>query len=271
MIKLSLKNTLQDSLFIDSSSEKYDNPIENIIISDTGKVWKSADPFSNQHTISMIFYYKYVSCFAIFDLITNTGANINVKLMQSGDVVKEFNLTGEAIVYGYGEGPYGIFAYGGYDAPGREWMKKFRVIWFDEVYCNHIEITVTEAPDISIGYLHLGGTWTAPVGVDKDYSSNFSTIGSDIMRNIGGISTGTINRNYRNIKFTLQMLTGQDVEYLLANHQAANPVVLSIFGDLVDTESYYGTLLGKIPDGISYVGAPHKRFTAANISLEGIR
>jgi hypothetical protein len=204
-------------------------------------------------------------------MVTNADAAINIKLRLGATVVKEFNFTGENIIYGYGEGPYGLFAYGGYSAPGRAWMQKFRVIWFEDVVSDNMIITISDAPEFSLGYIHLGPSWSPKIGINKDYSSSFIPITTDVVRNIGGISTGTISRNYRAVKLTLQMLTGEDVQYLLDNHNANTPLVVSALGGIVSTEAAYGTLLGKIPEGISYVGAPHRRFTAANMNIEELK
>ena len=270
MIKLSFKNLLSSSIVIASGSKQL-YPVSNLLLSSPSKLWKTANPYSSSHSLTMSYVSNTVSCFGLFNMVTNVDALITVNIKLGSVIVKTLTFTGEDIVYGYGEGPYGLFAYGGYAAPGRSWLQKFRVIWFEDVISDNLEVIITNAKEFSLGYIHLGGTWNAPTGINADYTSTFTPISTDIVRNIGGVSVGTISRNYRNIQLTLQMLTGIDVTYLIDNHDANVPVIVSAFGGIVSTEASYGTLLAKIPDGITYVGAPHRRFTAANMKLEELK
>ena len=270
MIKLSLKNVLLNSN-ISASSHKKLYPVSNLLLSSPSKLWKTANPYSSTHSISLSYISSTISCFGLFNMVTNADALITVNIKLGSTIVKTLVFYGESIVYGYGEGPYGLFAYGGYDAPGRAWLQRFRVLWFEDIITDNMEIIITNSKEFSLGYIHLGPTWNSPVGVTSDYTSSFIPISTDVVRNIGGISVGTISRNYRIIQLTLQMLTSTDVEYLIENHDASSPIVASAFGGVLTTESAYGTLLAKIPDGITYVGAPHRRFTAANMKLEELK
>lgn len=270
MIKLSFRNILLEGNF-SSSSEQALYPATNLLLTKPSKSWKTANPYTSIHALNISYNATTVSCFGLFNMVTNVDASINVKIKLGATIVKEFNLTGEDIIYGYGEGPYGLFAYGGYAAPGRAWLQKFRVQWFEDVISDNIVITVSNAPEFELGYVHLGPSWSPPVGITSDYNSGFTPISTDVIRNIGGISVGTISRNYRAIQVTLQMLTGEDVDYLLNIHDAYTPVIFSAFGNLVSTEASYGTLLGKIPEGISYAGASHRRYTAASITIEELK
>lgn len=270
MIKLSFRNILLEGS-LTSSSEKPLNPSSNLLLSNPSKSWKTADPYTTNHTLAISYDTETVSSFGLFNMVTNADAAINVKIRLGSIIVKELNFTGEDIVYGYGEGPYGLFAYGGYAAPGRAWLQKFRVVWFQDVISDNILVTITNAPEFNLGYIHLGPSWSPKVGVNKDYSSSFTPITTDVIRNLGGISVGTISRNYRAISVSLQMLTGDDVQYLIDTHNASSPVLFSAFGNLVSTEALYGTLLGRIPEGITYVGAPHRRFSAANLKIEELK
>lgn len=269
MIKFSLKNVLNRAT-VDASTEAENFEAANMIISQPTKSWKSANPFAD-HTIDFTYDREIVSSFALFNLECTTEAMINVKIFDGLDLVKEINLTGEQVVYGYGEGPYGLFAYGGYSAPGREWMRKFRVIWFEDVYSDNMLITITQSPDISIGYVHLGPSWNPPFGINKDYSSNFLPIANEIVRNVAGISVGPFARTYRQIDITLIMLTSEDVDFLLENMLPNIPIVFSAFAEMENSENLYATMLCKIPSGISVVGVPHKRFSAANLALEEMK
>lgn len=268
MIKLSFNNVLLGGSFTASSNQ---NLVDNLQMTSPSKSWHTSNPYTGVHTLAVTYPSSTVSCFGVFNMVTNVDAMINVKIKLGNTVVKELNFLGENIVYGYGEGPYGIFAYGGYAAPGRAWMQKFRVIWFEDVVSDNVLITITNAPEFSLGYIHLGTSWSPCFGINKDYSSSFIPITTDVVRNLGGISTGTISRNYRAVKLSLQLLTGQEVQYLLNNHNSNTPVIVSAFGSASSTEAVYGTLLGKIPEGISYVGAPHRRFSAANMTIEELK
>ena len=270
MIKLSFDNVVLGST-VAASSSKVAYPVSNLLFPTPSKAWQTADPYTASHSLTVNYSTTTVSCFAVFNMVTNTEAKIVVNIKLGATIVKTLNLTGEALVYGYGEGPYGIFAYGGYDAPGRAWLQRFRVVWFEDVISDNMEIIITDAPEFSLGYLHLGSSWSPPIGITADYNSTFVPISADIVRNMGGISVGTISRNYRALQLTLQMLKDTDVDYLIEHHNAHSPVVVSAFGGVLTTEAAYGTLLAKIPDGITYVGAPHRRFTAANMKLEELK
>lgn len=270
MIKLSFSNILATSI-VSASSSKILYPVSNLLLSTPSKLWKVANPYTSNHVLTFSYASNTVSCFGVFNMVTNTDAEITVNIKLGSNIVKILTFTGEDIIYGYGEGPYGLFSYGGYAAPGRSWLQKFRVIWFEDVISDNIEVLINNAPEFSLGYIHLGPSWSPPVGITADYSSTFIPITTDVVRNIGGISVGTISRNYRAVQLTLQMLRGEDVEYLISNHNANTPVIVSAFGGTLSTEAAYGTLLAKVPEGISYIGAPHRRFTVSNMKLEELK
>lgn len=233
------------------------------------KVWKSANPFSNVHSITSTFTDTAVSCLGLFNLIAeDTDATLLIQLKLAGNTVKEISTTVTQVVYGYGEGPYGILPYGGYAAPGRDWMQKFRVFWFEDIICDELYIEIGNTSQVEIGYIHLGPSWSPPFGINQDYSSTLEPLQLDIVRTIGGSTTGQVSRYYRCVNVTLQLLTSEDLNVLLSSIDPNKPVVFSAFAEKDTTQAIYGTLLGRIPEGVKAVGAPHKRFNAANLKIE---
>lgn len=255
---------------ITASSEGIAEPVSNLLIPQPTKYWRAVNPFSSSHTLNFNYSSSTVSCLALFSLELPSDATINIKLYNGITLVKEFNFTGEQVVYGYGEGPYGLFAYGGYAAPGREWMQKFRVFWFEDIISDNMLVTISNTTEVSLGYIHLGPSWGAPFGINKDYISTFNPISKEMSKTVGGVSVGSLARNYREIEITLIMLSGEEMTSLMENFDNYKPIVFSAFAEENSSNSQYGTLLCKIPTGITVVGAPHKRFNA-NLVLEEIK
>ena len=269
MIRFSFTNVLKESTMVSASSANLAGQAENCISPTFGDYWLTAAPFSDTHYLTFNFPLSTVSCFGLFGVRTsNTDSTLLIQLKRSGNVVKEINTTTAQVVYGYGEGPYGLFAYGGYSAPGRDWMQFFRVFWFEDIDCDEVYIEIGGTNEVQIGYVHLGPSWSPPFGINADYSSTFESVQLDTARNYGGVTTGQVSRYYRCINVTLQLIKSEDLQYILSNLDASTTVVFSGFAEQNTTKAIYSTILGKIPDGIKSTGAPHKRFNVANLKIE---
>lgn len=244
---------------------------DNLSISQPSKLWRSTNTYETTHTLDFSFDRGLVSCLGLFNLTLVPTANIIIEIKDGATVVKAFTLTAEQIVYGYGEGPYGLFAYGGYAAPGRDWLNRFRVLWFEDVYADSMHISFEGSPNVSLGYVHLGPSWSPPVGITDTYSSNFKLIDTEMGRAIGGSSTGSLSRTYREISVELQLLTSDDVDYLLSTLDNYKPIVFGAYAQNTNTEALYGTLLCKAPNGIKINGSIKRRFGVASLDLEELK
>lgn len=243
----------------------------NLTVSQPSKVWKNSNVYATSHTLVHAFTKQIVSCFGLFNLTIDPDSTILVQIKNGATVVKELNLGAAQIVYGYGEGPYGLFAYGGYSAPGRDWLNRFRVLWFEDVIADNMVITFQNTNSVSLGYVHLGPSWSPPVGPTEAYYSTFKLIGTESGRSIGGSSSGSLSRTYREISVELQLLTADDVNYLLSTVENYKPVIFGAYAEKANTEALYGTLLCKIPSGVQVSGSIKKRFNAASITLEELK
>lgn len=264
MIRFSLYNVLGEATA--SSGDP-----SNLTVSQPSKVWVNSNTYSQTHTLDYSFDRQTVSCFGLFNLTIDHNGTVLVQIKDGANVVKEINLTAGQIVYGYGEGPYGLFAYGGYSAPGRDWLNRFRVLWFEDVIADNVTITFQSTNNVTLGYVHLGPSWSPPVGPTDNYYSTFKLIGTESGRTLGGSSSGSLSRTYREISVELQLLTSDDVNYLISNVDNYSPVVFSAYAERLDTEALYGTLLCKIPSGIQISGSIKRRFNAVSLNLEELK
>lgn len=264
MIRFSFHNILGSA--VSSSGDT-----ANLSISQPSKLWYSTDTYSNTHTLDFSFERGIVSCLGLFNLTLLSTANVIITLKDGLETVKEFNLTAGQIIYGYGEGPYGLFAYGGYSAPGRDWLNRFRVLWFEDIYADSMHISFEGSNTVSLGYVHLGPSWSPPVGITESYYSTFKLIGTEMSRTIGGSSTGSLSRTYREIAVELQLMTADDVDYIFGAIENYKPIVFGAYAQKTDTESLYGTLLCKAPSGLQVSGSIKKRFSAVSLTLEELK
>lgn len=271
MIRVSFRNKLAS---ITASSQAKDYPVSNIQDDRPSSIWKSAGLFSTSHTLTGIFGETptVVSCMALLNLVCNTYALITINLKLGATIVKSLSLTGEEILYGYGEGPYGLFAYGGYAAPGREWLAKFRVRWFEEVLCDNWEVIINQTDNTacSLGTLFFGEHWEAPTYINQDYSTGFTQSIGDIQRSIGGVTVGTVSIVGRKVSCELHMLTEDDVKIWNDNAKCDKPILFSIRPELNDTEALFGTIMGYLQNDISFTGSKAKRFRG-KISIDEVK
>ena len=140
MIRFSFQNVLTNSTSIMVSSEMPKGRGEDSIIAQMSTKWETSNVFTKQHYIRYVFLESTVSCLGLFGLDIDIDSTLTIKLFRNSVIIKEINIDGNPVIYGYGEGPYGLFGYGGYDTYGREWARKSRVIWFEDVVADTIEI-----------------------------------------------------------------------------------------------------------------------------------
>lgn len=267
MIRFSFSNVLKEAT-VTASSAKVGSLANNTVAASFSDRWESASPFVELHTLEYTFNPTTVSCIGLFALEVDPEAELTIRLYNGVNLVKEITLPAYQVVYGYGEGPYGLFGYGGYSAPGREWVQQFKVLWLEDIYCDKLSIEFSGSQDVSLGYVHLGPSWSPPFGISRDYNVTFDSTRLDILRNPGGVSIGSVARQYRCVSVTLQLMRAEDVEDLYNLYDGYSPLVFTAFAEKESTEAIYSTMLGRITGGIDSTGAPHSRYTAAGLKIE---
>ena len=271
MIRVSFKNLITKEIWASSEAKGY--PVVNLLDARASSKWKSGDIFDSIHTVYGNFEEPVnISCFGIFNLVCEVNAEITVNLYLGATLVKTFTIPGEDIIYGYGEGPYGFFAYGGYAAPGREWLKLSRTKWFEDVLCDNWEVIVDQQSNIEteVGGIYFGDSWESPTSVNQNHSTGFTDYSGSIQRNVGGITVGSINIVGRKIECELHMLTGDDVVTWQKNADSSRPILFTIEPKQVTTRDMYGTIYGYLQNDIKFTGSTHKRFRT-KLSIEEVK
>lgn len=270
MIRVSFRNMVTN---VTATSSDIDYPSDNLLDARPSSIWKSGNPFATSHTLSGTFSSAmYISCLALLNLVCNPYATITINLKLSGVTKKSFSLTGEEILYGYGEGPYGMFAYGGYAAPGREWLARFRTKWFESILCDSWQVIINQTDNnvCSIGTIFFGTHWEAPTGINSDYETGFSQNIGDISRNNYGISVGAITVVGRTIGCELHMLTEDDVVTWMNSVDQNTPILFTIRPEQDDSNAMFGTIYGYIQNEVSFTGSRAKRFRG-RISINEVK
>lgn len=260
MIRVSFRNLVSN---ITASSQDKDYPAENLLDARPSSKWASGAAFLTTHTLSGTFSgITKITCLALLNLECNVYATITIRLKRGAITVKTFTLSGEEILYGYGEGPYGLFAYGGYAAPGREWMARFRTRWFEDVYCDSWQVVIdqTDNNPCSLGTVFFGTHWEAPTRINQNYETGFKQQIGDIQRNIAAISVSPINIVGRTVGCELHMLTEDDVVTWNDNIDLSIPILFTIRPEQEDTEALFGTIYGYLQNEVSFTGSKAKRF-----------
>lgn len=271
MIRVSFKNLITKEIWASSAAKGY--PEVNLLDARVSSLWKSGDMFDSTHSVYGNFEVPAnISCFGIFSLDCDVAANITVNLYLGTTLVKSMSFTGEEVIYGYGEGPYGFFAYGGYAAPGREWISSSRTLWFEDVLSDNWEVIVEQPSNIptSIGGIFFGESWSAPTGITQDYGTGFTDYSGELQRGLGGITVGPINIVGRKVECALHMLTGEDVVEWQKNADPTRPVLFTVSPRQDSTRDFYGTIYGYLQSDIKFTGSIHKRFRA-KISIEEVK
>lgn len=260
MIRVSFRNLVGN---VTASSSNKDYPADNLLDTRPSSIWQSGNPFATSHTLSGTFTSPlFISCLALLNLVCNPYATITINLKLGATIKKTFTLSGEEILYGYGEGPYGMFAYGGYAAPGREWMSRFRTKWFESILCDSWQIIINQTDNniCSLGTVFFGVHWESPVGINQNYETGFVQTIGDISRNNFGISVGSPPTIGRLVGCELHMLTEDDVVTWINSVDHSTPILFTIRPEQVDSEALFGTIYGCVQNDLSFTGTKAKRF-----------
>lgn len=245
---------------LSASTQDYDFPVENILDSQSTKVWRSSAFGETTATITGVLPSDtLIDCYHV------SGINISP---ASGtfqiDFYSNTTATGTPVytdmvdnfddVYGYGEFGYEIGGYSTGEGYGRDWARNVVTKFFDRaITIRSYKITLTD-PDIilvgwfEVGTVFFGMTWSPKYGITDEYSVGFQSENQNLRSRSGFLASQDV-ACFKRLSLPLHMmeeLEMADLYRIISNTYSKTPALCGVFTREMSTDELMGTIYGSL-------------------------